>query len=218
MMNGFEVTHSITHDVIMPARGEGMATMGPTLAAFRDCPLIGKIIVVDDGLPKPVLDDLNWFAGSKYGLDMVIVKGPEIGKGQAVMSGLPYVTEERVIFCDADLHGFTRNSAQILAAAIIPDVMIIGVTEYREGVNVPWPVPIDAWIAVSGERSVPLSLVSDLNLHGYCMEVQINAAAQRAGIPLLAVELSGVTDTPRWGPRREAERRRDAAWLRENPI
>lgn len=218
MTNGFEITHSITHDVIIPARGEEMSTLGPTLAAFVDCPLVENIIVVDDGLAKRVRDDLEWFGGRLHGHEFTVIKGPELGKGQAVMAALEHVREQRVIFCDADLHGFNLSHAHILGAAIIPDVMIVGVTEYEDRKYVPWHVPIDAWIAVSGERSLPVSLLSGLDLHGYAMEVQISAAAKKAGIPLLAVELAGVAGTPRWGPKREAERRRDAAWLRENPL
>lgn len=198
--------------MIIPARREEFATLGPTIEAFLACPLYERIIVVDDGLSAAVRMMLR----ESYGALIYIAEGPREGKGQAVMAGLNLVEAERVTFCDGDLHGFNVSHAWILAAAVIPEIMIIGVTEYAEGVYVPWPVPPRAWLQVSGERSVPTGLVTGLELHGYAMETIINREADRKGLRTLPVELSGVHGTARWTDERKEEMKRDGAWLREN--
>lgn len=218
MTSGSVVMHSlIMHDVVIPARAELMRTLGPTVEAFANCELIDRIIVVDDGLSPGVRDDLESMGRSAYGTGkFCVVRGPQLGKGQAVTAGLNHVTAERVVFCDGDLHGMTKDHVWILAAAVIPELMIIGVTEYTEGLYVPWKVRPDAWVAVQGERSLPMSLLSGIELHGYAMEVQVNQAAQRAGLHILRIALSGVHGTPRWSEERASEMRRDGLWLREN--
>lgn len=204
-----------THDVVIPAREETASTLLPTVWAFFNNPCVDQIIVVNDGLSETVikqLTSLRVYLGSDM---LIMVDGPREGKGQAVAAGLESVTADRVIFCDGDLHGFTTESAWLLCGGITADTMIIGVTEYKDNFYVPWPVSYADWVAVSGERAVPTDLVRGLDLHGYGMETQINAAARTQGIPIVPVELRGVHGSARWSERRVAEMQRDRKWLRE---
>jgi len=215
MTNGSEIIPLSTHDVIIPAREEVANTLIPTVWAFFNCPLVDRIIVVNDGLSETVMMQLTSLRVYTGGDRLIILDGPREGKGQAVTAGLELVTADRVIFCDGDLHHFTTGSAWLLCGAITVDTMIIGVTEYKEGLYVPWPVRYPDWVAVSGERSVHVDLVRGLDLHGYGMETQINAAAQQHGIPVVPVELHGVYGSARWSERRESEMQRDRKWLKE---
>jgi glycosyltransferase involved in cell wall biosynthesis len=198
---------------------EEASTIMPTVWAFGRCEVVGRVIVVDDGLSPAVLRVLHQ-AVTYFGRDVVnVVTGPQTGKGQAVMRGLEYVTAPRVTFCDADLHGMKVRHAWLLTASpIVPNLMIIGVTEYKEGLYVPWPVDIQDWIAVSGERSLPIGLLEGLDLHGYGMEVQINAAALAADIPIVPIDLPGVHGTARWNDRRKEEMAEDGKWLKSRGI
>lgn len=215
MTNGSEITPLQEHDVVIPAREETANTLIPVIWAFSNCPLIDRVILVNDGLSETVMMQLLSIRVYLGADRLIITEGPREGKGQAVVAGLEYVTAGRVIFCDGDLHGFTTGAAWLLCGAITLDCMIIGVTEYEDNVYVPWPVSYPDWVSVSGERSVPTNLVRGLDLHGYGMETQINAAAQKEGITIVPVELTGVRGSARWTDRRAAEMQRDRKWLKE---
>jgi hypothetical protein len=203
------------HDVIIPAREEKPMTLLPTIAAFRGWQNIGKIILVNDGLDDYGLNMMH--DTMSVVKDVVITKGPGTGKGQAVMAGLPFVTARRIVLCDGDLHGFTRAHAEALAPVRARRMMIRGVTDPTPG-HPPWPVREGVRPLVTGERSLPASLLAGLDLHGYAMEVQINRAAERARLPLGTVNLTGCRGTVRWTERRRAELKADGQWLRENWI
>lgn len=194
------------HDVIIPARNETAGTLIPIIMAFRQCATVKRIILSDDGLDAGTVTAV-------YGLAAYHTLAPREGKGQAVKHGLQFVTAPRVVFCDGDLTGFRFRHARALTRHA--SGMTLGVTERSPG-HPPWPVPDDVWPLVTGERSVPSELVRDLDLHGYCMEVQVNAAIMRAGVPVRMIPLRDVKGKSRWTDQREKERREGAEWLRLN--
>jgi len=193
-------------DVVIPVRESRIdQTLIPTLRAFRDCPSVNQIIVVWDGPSHPIPP--SWEVFCCY--------GPREGKGQAVRLGLDIVNSPRTILCDADLYGFTREHAEILASD--SDGMILGVCDYVKGA-VPWSVDFDVWCRVTGERSLPTDLLRSIDLHGYAMEVQINGAVALANLPTYTRPLTGVTGALRWDSRRASEMVRDGEWLRRHPL
>jgi hypothetical protein len=201
------------HDVIIPAREETLHTLVPTIDAFLGCTLIQQVFVVDDGLDTFV----RHYLLENYGHLISMQPGPREGKGQAVETALPLVECERVILCDGDLHGFKVEHAWMLAGAFVDNLMIMGITEYEDYVYLPRKVNPDAWIQVTGERSLPVGTLRRIGgLHGYAMEVQINAQADKDGLAKLPIDLPGVHGTSRWTPRRIEEMKRDGIWLREN--
>ncbi len=157
-------------DVVIPARNAA-ATIGPIIDAFgrADCD-IGRVIVVDDGS-----EDETGAAAARAGA--LVIPGPGIGKGQAVTAGLAHVTTGRVIFCDANLSGFTPLHAFILAKPYAG--MLLGV------------IPGLA-AASTGERSLPTWLAQGIALDGYVMECQLNWATDMLRLPARRVSLPGV--------------------------
>jgi glycosyltransferase involved in cell wall biosynthesis len=207
-------------DVIIPARDESL-TLGPIIDAFHGSKRTGKVIVVDD---KSV--DGTWNVAVSHGA--LVITGPGEGKGQAVMTGLPFVSTLDVVLCDADLTGFTIDHAKTLMddfplnnrPLLSPErYEIIGVPDFSP--NLPWAHKVldsPVWGLVSGERRLPLALLKELDLHGYAMEVQINAAVQAAGLPVIRRGLKGVKGVTKPGSyeRRVREFWRDLEWLRKN--
>lgn len=196
-------------DVIIPARDEA-DTIGEVVRAFRRVDYIGTVIVVSNG-PHPYLTAL---AAANEG---AFTRQDDSlgGKGQAVRLGLEWVETEYVCLCDADLTGLRSEHVRSLTYGH-PDHMTVGVPDRSVRNPVPWPVSDEVWAANSGERCLPTSLARGLDLHGYCMETQINHAAKKAGIPVRYVRLEGVTGKIRNNAVRMAELRRDRDWLHKN--
>jgi glycosyltransferase involved in cell wall biosynthesis len=204
------------YDVVIPARNEDM-TIGGIIDSFHRARNIGKVIVVDDASI-----DNTWSEAVIHGA--MVVKGYGVGKGQAVKIGLEFVSTETVALCDADLTGFDTNAAETLLddfqLATDTDVMIMGVPEFTP--NLPWAHNADpsTWAMLTGERRVPLELIKELDLHGYAMEVQINAAAQMAGLPVIRRSLTGVKGLvkPGFYEQRVKDYYRDLKWLLDNGV
>lgn len=199
-------------DVVIPARNEA-ETLGPIIDAFHGTLNIGKVIVVDDQST-----DMTWGVASEFGA--MVIRGPGEGKGQAVKKGLELVTTSVVVLCDADLQGFDVNSADVLMVEH-PGAMVVGVPEFSP--NLPWAWKIkdtQKWGDVSGQRQIPVKIIRDLDLHGYAMEVQINAAAARAGLPVVYRNLSGVKGRVKANSydQRIHEYLRDYQWLTEHGV
>lgn len=200
-------------DVVIPARNEAL-TLGPIIEAFHGAVNIGKVIVVDDQST-----DNTWGVASEYGA--MCTRGMGEGKGQAIHEGLQLVTTEHVVLCDGDIKGFTEAHADIMMVDPGPECMVVGVLEFSP--NVPWAHKIKdtrIWEAVSGQRHLPTALIRDLPLHGYAMEVQINAAVARAGYIVQYRKLNGARGTvkPLSYDRRVKEWMRDLEWLREHGV
>jgi glycosyltransferase involved in cell wall biosynthesis len=200
-------------DVIIPARNE-QDTIGEIIDAFLLSTLIGRIIVVNDQS-----EDNTASTAIAHGAHFV-VNGPGKGKGQAVQVGLVFVTTAMVCLCDADLTGFTTEHAEILMDAM-PYTMMLGIPEFTP--NLPWAHKIKdtpIWEELTGERCLPTPLLYGIELHGYAMEVQINAAVARAKYPVVKRNLNGVKGVPKPSSydRRIQEYIRDYEWLKVNGV
>jgi glycosyltransferase involved in cell wall biosynthesis len=200
-------------DVVIPARNE-QDTIGPIVDTFISHPAIDKVIVVVDA---DTVDDTAVMAGSKRFPNGWVINNVARGKGQCVMAGLMDVRTDYVVFCDADVTGLTYDHVSLLVAdAIIGgDALTIGVPD------VPNNYPTEriwAWPWVSGQRCVPTKLVRPLELHGYLMEVQINAAARWAGLPVCMEWLRGLKSKYQITDVRIREMERDHKWGREKGI
>lgn len=205
-------------DVVIPARNEA-DTIKNVCLAFRQCPWIGRIIVVvDDATNDNTIMEV-------YGYSTHTTLGPKGGnnKGLNCQWGLKLVKTSHVCFCDADLTGLTADHVDKLTGPaewashynlIAP--MTIGVPDFPDRSPVPWPVRMDVFALMSGQRCLPTSLARSVDLHGYCMEDQLNREAKRQGIPLSFVRLEGVRGKVRENSRRMAELRRDREWLAKN--
>jgi glycosyltransferase involved in cell wall biosynthesis len=176
-------------DVVIPALNES-ETVGSVVSTFRAGRNIGHVYVVSD-LSRDRTSTLARKAGA------TVVKGPGLGKGQAMMRGLREVKTPRVIFADADLHGLTP--AHVDALAFPTSSHIVG---FRDLGKLNLGTVLTKLPPIAGERSLPTKLVRELKLTGFGAETQINAAVARAGINSYHFIMRGVTGTVRSGPAR----------------
>jgi glycosyltransferase involved in cell wall biosynthesis len=197
-------------DVVIPARNE-VATIGPVVVMLRAHPMTGKVIVVVDSDTRDATANLAYMAGAQ--VRQPTKREGVRGKGQCVKYGLELVRSARVMFCDADLTGL--DTTHISRMTKHQRGMVIGIPDLPS--NFP-PSRIWAWPWCSGQRVIPTRLARSLDLHGYLMETQINAAAQRAKMPVHFTHLDGVTTPFSITAKRLEEMGRDREWGLENGI
>jgi glycosyltransferase involved in cell wall biosynthesis len=194
-------------DVVIPARN-AHETIAAVVEPFTMHPAIGRIIVVAN---PPSVRTAVALKGLQYTRSIYLLQEHTEGKGQAVKRGLEFVITPHVIFCDADITGFTGDhiSQMIVSAVVEGDAMVVGVPDIPE--NLPghrlWSFP---W--VSGERCLPTRLVRPLNLHGYLMETQINLARNHANLPIEFVPLYGCKSPFNITPKRLEAMQKDLDW------
>jgi glycosyltransferase involved in cell wall biosynthesis len=194
-------------DVLIPARNEA-DTLGPIIDAFYYWTYVRRVFVVDD-----MSTDATKHVALKH--RAIVLNGPGQGKGQAVRYGVECLRTERVVLCDGDLSGFTEGHAHILLYGVpylfSGRYMLVGVPDFTP--NVPWAADNNTWMAVAGNRNVPVDMLSGLDLHGYAMEVQINHEAAKRRMTIIYARLEGVTGKVRDPKTRMDELQRDKVWL-----
>lgn len=202
-------------DVVIPARNE-QNTIGKIVDTFHSCPEIGAVVVSVD-MDTTDNTRLAAFGYSNIKTD-IIINLPECrGKGQCVKRALDFVKSDNVIFCDADYTGLTTGHiTQLIRGEIHDPEMAIGVPDFP-----PPPVLpriIRSWQWVSGFRIMPTALARSIDLHGYLMEVQINAAANIAKLPLRFERMYGLKSPLNLTNKRLVEMERDRLWGIANHI
>jgi hypothetical protein len=121
------------------------------------------------------------------------------------------------IFCDADITGFKYLHVEQLCTQGRQDGMFLGVPSVPDILEAPrlW-----AWPWVTGIRRVPGRIVLAIGqqLHGYCMESQINLACMKYNVPVAMERLIGVQSRYVMTEQRLTEMRRDYQWGIENGV
>lgn len=195
-------------DVVIPARNEA-DTIGPIIAAFQEVGYARTITVVCDTCTD---DYATALAAANMMVNVRI--GEYGGKGQAIAEGLNWVETGHVILCDGDLTGLTPDHIHQFACAC--PWQSVGVPDWPGMSPVPWPVRMDVFAQMSGQRSLPTEIVRSVPLHGYTVEAFLNRAVAQAGLETKYVRLEGVTGKVRNNGIRMAELRRDREWLAKN--
>lgn len=196
-------------DVVIPARNEE-ATIGDVIRALDAHPDIHRIIVVVDADTTDDTETRAYIAGAHN-----LCRNDGVrGKGQLVTHGLSHVETERVLFCDADIYGLTRNHISQLLTAYTPDEMVIGVPDFPPLEAIAGNLAVTntiiwAWPWVSGQRCMLTTTARSVELHGYLMEAQLNAANHLAGQPVRLTRLEGLVSPFNMNDKRIAERDRD---------
>jgi len=188
-------------DVVIPCRDEAR-TIGAIVSAFRACPGIGNVIVVDSQC-----HDETWTVAE--GAGAIVYPCYTQGKADAVRRGMEAVQTTRVILCDGDLRGFRKRHAELMALNTAE--VILGVPDFTR--NVPWAKKDRSWIMTTGERNLPAKLIRNVIASGYTLEVCLNAAIEKSGLAVMAIRLAGVKGTPKPQARRIADLKRDGRWL-----
>lgn len=181
---------STVTDVVIPAKNE-QSTIADVINAFRLADGIGHVYVVNDRS-----NDLTGQLAEQAGA--IVVPGPGVGKGAAMMAGLQYVQTDRVIFADADLRGFAPSHATALATPCMG--MLVGMRS--KGYTGNAIMTNSRYPTIAGERCLPTWLVKQLRLDSYQAEMQINAAVVRAGLPIWHFVMESVSGKVKAGPLR----------------
>jgi glycosyltransferase involved in cell wall biosynthesis len=168
--------------VVVPARNEA-ATIGNVLAAIAAASGVSQIIVADDGS-----DDETAEIASRYA-EVVALGAAD--KGSAMSAGLSRVTDALTLFLDADLVGL--RSEHVSALAQLPPLggQLVGITDSL--------FPLTGLPPISGQRRLPSDFLRKLNLRGsgYRVELSLDAAVGREGLPWRHLALHGVRDPSR---------------------
>jgi hypothetical protein len=200
-------------DVVIPARNEE-ATVGPIVVTWKRHRRIGRVIVAIDAETIDDTATLARIAGAHV-IEHLTAVGGMTGKGQTVRAGLCDVTTRDVIFCDADYRNLSSWHVSRMCAYPRLGIQLIGQPDIPE--NYP-KSKVWAWPWVSGIRRVPAEIARSVNLHGYLMEVQLNNACKRAGVPTMITRLRGLTSPYEMTAQRKIERDRDFRWGQEHGV
>ena len=176
---------------IVPAHNEA-PRVGTVVRVLRASPLVGRVLVVDDGST----DDTSGAARSA-GAE-VLRLSPNRGKGQALFAGVNATREPVVLFADADLRGLLPDHVRVLVAPVLAGraVMACGLRDYGNYNNqLQRGLPY-----ITGERAVLRSVLARVPAdfwRGFRVEAGINAAAARSG-PVVDAVLYGLSIVPKW--------------------
>lgn len=201
-------------DVVIPALNEE-TTVKDIVRRFLVSPNVCRVIVVID---KGTSDMTSVNAYQKIGdKESEVIdlgwKSPH-GKGQCVTLGMSQSCgyHKRIVFCDADLRGFSTTHAEMLAS-YESGGMLVGVPEVPDYVN---DTVRKAWPWVAGERNVPFHEIHNIEFHGYGMETQLNYHMALAGYTTHFAPLEGCIANYSMSPQRIQDRERDRFWLKQN--
>lgn len=135
---------------VVPAFNEA-ARIGRVLVAVASHPLIGEVIVVDDGSTDATVAVAAAVPGVR-----ILALGRNGGKTQALRHGLLAAAGSRVLLLDADLVGLEAEHVTALLLPVLEERADIAIS-LRE--NAPWPW---RWLGldyISGERVLPMALL-----------------------------------------------------------
>ncbi|MFN4130786.1 MAG: glycosyltransferase [Paracoccaceae bacterium] len=179
------MTRAIT--CLIPAHNEAARVSG-VLAAVKGHPMIGSVIVVDDGSH----DDTAAIARAA-GVE-VLHLCPNRGKSAALAEALSRVGTSHVLLLDADLTGLTATDLSRLIAPVVGGGADVSLS-LRGNAPFLWH-----WLGVdyiTGERVLPMSLVAPIlpqirTLPRFGLEVFLNSHIQAADLSVAIVHWPGV--------------------------
>lgn len=171
--------------VIIPARNEE-GTIGKTIcAAMSIRPSLLVVSVDEQTTDQTYAEAMKW---PEYFENVSVLHKAPHGKGQCIKHALRYVHTERVILLDADITGWQEKdpALECLNSTIAEMIIAVPALPTREelhGLSLTMQERIRlAWPHVSGLRTVPLTLLNSIDLHGYLVETQLNIEANKRGL------------------------------------
>ena len=172
---------------IVPAFNEEK-TIGHVIKALKKSELIDEVIVVSDGSTDNTVQ-----VSEEAGADKVINLSLKSGKGNAMVIGVDNTDAEIIYFCDADLLGFTHQSADRVIRSVLHGKYQMGVGLRDKGKFVNFfqsRLPL-----ISGERAMHrwvLERIPDKFLNGFGVEAALNYYCNARKIPYGTVMSKGV--------------------------
>lgn len=172
---------------IVPAFEEER-TVGDVVRALKSSPLVGEVIVVDDGSADRTAE-LAAAAGAT-----VIRQTGNAGKGEAVRLGAAATRASVLLLCDADFIGFTAAHAERLLRPVLEGrlAMCTGLRDRGPSLT----CLIAHLPLLSGERALRrdvLERVPARFLSGFRLEIALNWACRASGLPYGSIPTVGVT-------------------------
>ena len=173
---------------IVPAYNEA-ARIGRVLAAVAGHPLVGEVIVVDDGSTDATVA----VAGAVAGVRVVALERNG-GKTRALREGLLRVEAPTVLLLDADLVGLEAGDVTALLGPVLEGRADVAISLRA---NAPRAWRLIGLDYISGERVLPMALLrphlnalGDLPKFGF--EVWLNRLCIREGCRIAVVPWPGV--------------------------
>ena len=173
---------------IIPAYNEGPTVAGIARTASVH-PLIGRVIVVDDGSTDATSEE----AGKVE--DVIVIKMEENGgKGKAMHAGLEGSDEPFVIFLDADLIGLREEHITDLINPVLSNEADMTVGLFRGG-RIHTDLAHVVTPSLSGQRCVKRSVIENLDMDtvGFAIERALTELWETGRIRVKNVIWKGVT-------------------------
>lgn len=175
-------------DVIIPAFNEEK-TIGAVVKIARACPLVGRVVVVDDGSRDRTAD-----VARAAGAEVVANHGNE-GKTAALIRGAAAVDASVVMLLDADLLGLTPSHLESLAAPVLAGQAAMAIGVFLDG---RWITDLSQKLTpfLNGQRAMCRAVLDGLQHAGkrrYAADTLLSLHARRLGLAVQMVPLPGLT-------------------------
>ncbi len=174
--------------VVIPAYNEARR-IRPVIEAAKRAPIVGEIVVVDDGSS----DHTGRVAASAGA--RVVRLGSNLGKGAAMLAGAGESSADILVFLDADLVGLQPEHVIQLAEPLLKGRADMTVGVFAQGRK---STDLAQFFApsLSGQRAIKRSVF--LNVPGlqdarYGVEVLLTSHARAMGLRVEKVTLNGVS-------------------------
>lgn len=177
----------MTVSAIIPAYNEAK-TIGGVVQALAASGMLVEIIVVDDGSSDATAD-----IAEAYGARVIRMKNS--GKASAMRAGAEAARSPYLLFCDADLVGFTASHvAKIIEPIRAGAAMTIGLRDRGPFWNM---LMKTIFPKIGGERCIAKKdfRAASEGVAGFGIESALNAYCRKKGLLVALVLLPGVRHT-----------------------
>ena len=172
---------------IVPAFNEE-PTIGSVVSVLKSSPLLSEVIVVSDGSTDRTSAVAREAGATVYDLER------KSGKGNAMLHALAHTDAPIILFCDADLKGFTADHVDQLLEPVLNGGRAMNVGLRDRGVF--WNALALHLPLIGGERALRRTIIETIPpqfLSGFMIESALNYYCRSRHMPYGSVQLSGLS-------------------------